>query len=147
MKRHPMRRALCTVAAVPLLVGLAACGGSSDSGNEEKAGGPGQQACGSLPAADPTATLPEGFPVLADQVLYEPSKQGATTIVFARLDTSDFVKVRDELVDELKAAGYTIDGTDQESVEAEAQFSGKQTGTIKVQPLCKGKVSVRYKVE
>ena len=145
--RATTRRLLGTLAAVPLVLGVAACGGSSDGADEEEASGPGSVACGSLPAADPAAKLPEGFPVLDDQVLYEPSKQGATTIVFARLDTSDFVKVRDELVDKLKAAGYTIDGTDQESVEAEAQFSGKQTGTIKVQPLCKGKVSVRYKVE
>ncbi|MCA1711385.1 MAG: hypothetical protein LC789_07005 [Actinobacteria bacterium] len=145
MNRPSIRRALCAAAAVPLIV-LAGCGGSSNgSTNDEQ--GPAGTACGALPSADPAATLPAGFPVLADQVLYDPKTQGATTIVFARLDESDFVEVRDELVDKLKAAGYTIDGTDQEAVEAEAQFSGKQTGTIKVQPLCKGKVSIRYKVE
>jgi len=140
-----MRRALCAAAAVPLLVGLAGCGGSSDSDSDSEASA--SEACGTLPSADPAATLPSGFPALSDQVLYEPSKQGSTSIVFGRLDESSFVEVRDELVDKLKAAGYKIDGTDQESVEAEAEFSGPQNGTIKVQPLCKGNVSIRYKIE
>jgi len=140
-----MRRALCAAAAVPLLVGLAGCGGSSDSDSDSEASA--SEACGTLPSADPAATLPSGFPALSDQVLYEPSKQGSTSIVFGRLDESSFVEVRDELVGKLKAAGYKIDGTDQESVEAEAEFSGPQNGTIKVQPLCKGNVSIRYKIE
>ena len=140
-----MRHALCAAAAVPLLVGLAGCGGSSDSDSDSEASA--SEACGTLPSADPAATLPSGFPALSDQVLYEPSKQGSTSIVFGRLDESSFVEVRDELVGKLKAAGYKIDGTDQESVEAEAEFSGPQNGTIKVQPLCKGNVSIRYKFE
>lgn len=44
-------------------------------------------------------------------------------------------------------AGYTIKGTDQESVEAEAEFEGPHEGTIKVQPLCKDTVEIRYEVE
>ena len=36
MTRLSMRRALCTAAALPLIVGLAACGGSSDGENEEE---------------------------------------------------------------------------------------------------------------
>jgi hypothetical protein len=67
--------------------------------------------------------------------------------VYALLDESSFVEVRDELVDKLKAAKYTIDGTDQESVEAEAEFSGPQKGTIKVEPRCTGYVTIRYKFE
>ena len=141
------RRALCAVTAVPLLLGLAACGGSSDGDSDSDSEASASDACGTLPSADPAATLPTGFPALGDQVLYEQSKQGSTTIVFGRVDESDFVEVRDELVDKLKAAGYTIDGTDQESVEAEAEFSGPHGGTIKVQPLCKGNVVIRYKFE
>jgi hypothetical protein len=147
MKPRSLRRALCAVAAVPLIVGVAGCGGSSDGDSDSDAGTGANAACGTLPAADSAATLPSGFPTLNDQVLYEPSKQGSTTIVFGRLDESNFVEVRDELVDKLKAAGYTIKGTDQESVEAEAEFEGPHNGTIKVQPLCKGNVSIRYKVE
>ena len=145
MKQSSMRRALCATAAVPLLLGLAACGGSSDGDKDSEATA--SDSCGTLPTADAAAKLPDGFPSLSDQVLYEPSTQGSTSVVFGRVDESDFVEVRDELVDKLKSAGYKIDGTDQESVEAEAEFSGPHTGTIKVQPLCKGNVSIRYKIE
>lgn len=131
-----MRRAL---AAVGLLVALAACGGSDAKD---------ASACGSLPSADPAAALPAGFPT-RDQVLYEHSSQGKTVIVFGLVKGSDFVEVRDDYVSKLKTAGWTVDGTDQEAVEAEAQFSKagpSRTGTIKVQPFCTGYVSVRYKL-
>ncbi len=146
MSRTPLRRALAAAALVPLLAGLSACGDSdSEAGTPSDAG----KACGTLPTADPAATLPTGLPA-RDQVLYEPSVQGKTTIVFGLVDESDFVEVRDDYVEKLKAAGWTIDGTDQESVEAEAQFSKKDpgliAGTVKVQPLCKGYVTVRYKL-
>ena len=144
--RTTLRRGLAVAALVPLLTGLAACGDDDKDSDEPQAG---QQACGTLPTADPAAKLPPGFPA-RDQVLYEPSTQGKTLIVFGLVDEGDFVEVRDDYVDKLKAAGWTIDGTDQESVEAEAQFSKKtpalQTGTIKVEPFCKGYVTVRYKL-
>ena len=95
--------------------------------------------------------MPTGLPAVDGQVLYEPSTQGKTQIVFGLVKTNDFVKVRDDYVTKLTAAGWKIDGTDQESVEAEAQFSKPsplQTGTIKVEPLarCDGYVSIRYKL-
>ena len=137
------KRALAIAALAPALAGVTACGDGdkdkdSDSGSASKS-------CGSLPTANPAATLPTGFPALGDQVLYEPSTQGKTQIVFALLDESSFVEVRDELVTKLKAASYKILGTDQESVEAEAEFAGAQNGTIKVEPLCTGYVTIRYK--
>jgi hypothetical protein len=139
------RRGLAIAALAPLLAGLSACG---DDDNDKKTTATASDGCGTLPSADAAAKLPDGIPSI-DQVLYEPSTQGKTTIVFGLVDESDFVEVRDELVTKLKAAGWTIDGTDQESVEAEAQFSKAdplKTGTIKVEPLCKGYVTVRYKV-
>ena len=138
-----IRRGLALAALVPLLTGLAACGGSD---NDKDDSSNNASVCGTLPTADPAATLPAGFPT-RDQVLYEPSTQGATKVVYALVDESDFVEVRDDLVDKLKAAGYTIEGTDQESVEAEAEFSGAHKGTIKVEPKCTGYVTVRYKFE
>jgi hypothetical protein len=139
----PIRRGLAVAALVPLLAGLAACGDDDkDSDDSPQAG---QQACGTLPSADPTAKLPAGFPE-REQVLYEPSTQGKTAIVFGLVHESDFVEVRDDYVDKLKAAGWTIDGQDQESVEAEAQFSKNPpliAGTIKVEPYCKGYDTVR----
>jgi hypothetical protein len=142
MRTTTLRRGLAVAALVPLLAGLSACG---DDDKDEDAG-TASESCGTLPTANSAATLPSGFPALGDQVLYEPSTQGTTKVVYALLDEGDFVEVRDELVDKLKAASYTIDGTDQESVEAEAEFSGPQKGTIKVEPLCKGYVTIRYKI-
>jgi hypothetical protein len=82
--------------------------------------------------------------VLEDQVLYERATQGKTTVVFGTVPGDDFVAVRDELVRQLRDKGYTIVGTDQESVEAEAEFSGPRDGTIRVQPRCAGQLAVRY---
>jgi hypothetical protein len=126
-----------------VLVGAAACSDSSSPSSSSE--------CTSLPTADPAATMPTGLPAVDGQVLYEPSTQGKTQIVFGLIKTDGFVKVRDDYVTKLTAAGWKIDGTDQESVEAEAQFSKTpplKTGTVKVQPLagCGGYVSVRYKV-
>jgi len=129
-----MRRV--ALVGVPLLV--AACGGGST--------GTGAEPCGTLPSADPAASLPSGFPQRDGEVLYGPATQGKTSIVFGLVPDADFVAVRDGAVDRLKAAGYEVVGTDQEAVEAEAEFTGPHEGTIKVQPLCEGYVTVRYKL-
>jgi hypothetical protein len=128
---------------VPVLLLAAGCSGGS---GEASAPTP----CAGLPTADPAAAMPPGLPPVDGQVLYASETQGKTEIVYGLLPTKDFVKVRDDYVTALKGAGWTIDGTDQESVEAEAQFSKKpplQAGTIKVTPAsCSGYVTVRYKV-
>ena len=138
--RFTVRRALAVSALLPLLA-LSAC---SDGDAAIAAGA--DKPCSALPTADAAAALPTDFPTFPDVVLYEPSSQGKTTIVFGLIAESDFVKVRDAQVATLKTAGYTIEGTDQESVEAEAEFTGAHEGTIKVQPLCAGHVSIRYKI-
>ena len=133
-----MRRALPL-----LLLALTACG------SEGAAPAPTQDAaapCTSLPAADPAATLPEGFPRLPGQVLYAPASQGATTIVFGRVEGDDFEALRDRLAADLEAAGYSIDGTDQEAVEAEAHFSQPREGSVRVKQLCEGVLEVRYRL-
>lgn len=133
---------------VPFLL-LAGCGDDADKADGDQAGSATVSCDGKLRAADAAATLPAGIPSLQGQVLYEPSVQGKTTIVFGRVPNGDFVAVRDQLADELEKAGWTIDGTDQESVEAEAQFSKKpplQTGSVKVEPLCDGYVEIRYRL-
>jgi hypothetical protein len=139
---------LAALALLPALL-LAGCSDSGDSGDEGSKKASGDSCEGKLTAADPAAKLPAGIPDLEGQVLYEPSTQGKTTIVFGRVAKSDFVAVRDELKEKLARAGWTIDGTDQESVEAEVQFSKTpplMTGSVKVQPLCDGNVSIRYRV-
>ena len=132
------------MAKIGALVGalaLTACG----SGGSVTAPSPGAP-CTSLPAADPAATLPSGFPELPDQVLYGAASQGATRILFGRVPGEDFEALRDELASALTDAGYTIDGTDQEAVEAEAHFSSPREGSVRVKQLCEGVLEVRYRL-
>lgn len=126
------------VAVVGVLV-LTACGSGEPAASP---GGP----CTSLPAADPSATLPDGFPQLPDQVLYGAAAQGATRIVFGRVAGQDFVALRDTLARDLEEAGYSLDGTDQEAVEAEAHFSAPREGSVRVTQLCDGVLEVRYRL-
>jgi hypothetical protein len=93
MRTTRLRRGLAVAALVPLLAGLTACGDD----DKDDDGATASESCGTLPTADPAAALPTGFPALDDQVLYEPSTQGSTKIVFALFDEGDFVEVRDEL--------------------------------------------------
>ena len=124
---------------LPLLLLVPACGSGAPA---EGAAAP----CASLPAADPAASLPAGFPRLDDQVLYASDAQGATRIVFGRVPGEDFAALRDELAADLEAAGYAVDGTDQEAVEAEAHFSAPTEGSVRVKQLCDGLLEVRYRL-
>jgi hypothetical protein len=135
------------VRAGALLVAVAAttaCG-SGGGGSAPTAQGSAQP-CTSLPAADPAASLPEGFPAPPGQVLYGPASQGATRIVFGRVEGDSFVALRDRLAADLEAAGYALDGTDQEAVEAEAHFSAPREGSVRVKQLCAGVLEVRYRL-
>ncbi len=98
-----------------------------------------------VPAA-PTA-LPFGLPATDGEVVLNVTSQGSTTVAFARVDggRDRIVEVRDDVLADLTAAGYTVVGTDQEpGYEAEAEVTGPREGTIKVSPLCSGLLEVRY---
>jgi hypothetical protein len=128
--------------ALVALLAVAGCGSADPVVPQQDAAAP----CASLPAADPQASLPAGFPQLPGQVLYGPASQGRTTIVFGRVEGDDFVALRDRLAEELEAAGYSLDGTDQEAVEAEAHFSQPREGSVRVKQLCAGVLEVRYRL-
>lgn len=128
--------------ALVLLLMLTACGSGAPVTSTQDAAAP----CTSLPAADPAASLPEGFPVLPDQVLYGAASQGSTRIVFGRVEGADFEALRDRLAADLEEAGYALDGTDQEAVEAEAHFSQPREGSVRVKQLCEGVLEVRYRL-
>ena len=129
-------------AGLVLLLALTACGSGAPVTPTQDAAAP----CTSLPAADPAATLPEGFPTLPDQVLYGAASQGSTRILFGRVPGDSFVELRDRLASDLEAAGYSLDGTDQEAVEAEAHFSKPTDGSVRVKQLCEGVLEVRYRL-
>jgi hypothetical protein len=125
-----------------LLLLLTGCGSAQPSPPAQDAAAP----CTSLPAADPAASLPADFPRLPGQVLYGPASQGATSIVFGRVEGDDFAALRDRLAVDLEKAGYALDGTDQEAVEAEAHFSQPREGSVRVKQLCEGVLEVRYRL-
>ena len=110
-----------------------------------------QRACGTTyTTPTPGVALPAGlaFSVPAGQTLWQVDKQGKTEIVYTFLPgtRADLVKVRDQVIDELKAQGFSASKTDQEpTYEAEGKFGGKVSGTIQVQGQCQGHVRVRYK--
>jgi hypothetical protein len=134
-----VRRAVLAV----LTLAVAGCGGGAEApASPPRAAAP----CTSLPPPDPAASLPADFPTLPGQVLYGPASQGATRIVFGRVEGGDFVALRDRLAADLEAAGYALDGTDQEAVEAEAHFSAPREGSVRVKQLCQGVLEVRYRL-
>lgn len=159
-----LRPRLALLAGSALLAALAGCGAQPDAAATPPtaaaptAAAPSSAAptatapvaaeadCPPEPAADPAARLPKGFPVLPGQVLYDPELQGKTRLVYGRLAATDFVATRDALAGQLRAQGYTIEGTDGESVEAEVEFSGPHEGTVKVALLCRGTLRLRYKL-
>lgn len=134
--------------AWPLLVVLAlvSCGGSAAG---PSAGAPAVATpapCTTLPPADPTLALPTDLPAVPEGVLFDGFEQGKTKVLFSRVTGDDFVAVRDAYVAALEDAGYDVVGTDQEAVEAEAQFDGPHEGTLQVQRLCGDQLQVRYRL-
>ena len=110
-----------------------------------------ERACGSLTTPVAGVALPStlpGFSLPSDQTLLEVDTQGKTVIVFTikKGSRKDLVSLRDDVVQQMKGAGFTASATDQEpTYEAEGQFSGKLNGTIQVQPQCQGYDRIRYK--
>lgn len=148
MRRHSMRRALCVAAALPLIVGAAGCGGSSD-GDKGKEGASAGKSCDALlKPADPAAALPADLPKPDGAVFYEVQTQGATKRYFAQVEGEDFVKARDDLKAQFEQKGLKILGTDQEEVEAEFEFetTAGTEGSVQVVPLCKDNLRIRWRV-
>lgn len=108
------------------------------------------RACGDLLKPTPGAAVPTGldFAVPSGQTLLEVTAQGKTAAVtvYVKGGRKDLVELRDQAVSDMRSQGYTAAPTDQEpTYEAEGEFGGKVKGTIKVQPLCSGYDSIRYK--
>jgi hypothetical protein len=109
-----------------------------------------EEPCGTLDTPEAGATLPVALKLPDDQKLLRVQTQGKTVVAFTSTagGRDDIVDVRDQVLDQLKANGFTVEGTDQEpGYEAEAQLEGTHTGTLRVKPLCEGQLEVRYKIE
>ncbi len=124
-------------ALVPVLLGLVACGGSSSKASPSTRAE--SKACGTLPSADPTAKLPDGFPAVDGQVLYEPSLQGKTAIVFAVVSQRGFVAFRDSY-----AARLQVATADRRNGEGRTALQGPPDGPVQAQQLtCRAAVATR----
>ncbi len=109
-----------------------------------------EEPCGTLDTPKAGATLPVALKLPDDQKLLRVQTQGKTVVAFTSTTggRDDIVDVRDQVLDQLKANGFTVEGTDQEpGYEAEAELSGAVDGTIRVKPLCTGRLEIRYKLE
>ena len=105
--------------------------------------------CGNLTSPDPRAAapLPKGFPVLPGWVAVSQVVQGKTTAVRGVVTglPSAITADRDAVFTQIKAAGYTVTGSDQEpGIEADGDFGGPHPGNINVKLLCQDHLLVTY---
>lgn len=131
-------RSLALVAALL----MTACNGTDDPA-------PGKACDGLLKPADPAITLPATLPAgVADPVLYDTQRLGATTLYFGHAPGADVVSVRDAMATAYEQAGKAIESRDEEPpAEAEFQFSAAaDEGSVQVTPLCQGRVTIRWRI-
>jgi hypothetical protein len=106
------------------------------------------KACTGLDVVKGSPTVPAGFTLPEGQRLLEVQSQGKTQILYASTDgkRADIVRVRDQVTAALTTDGYRVTHTDQEpTFEAEATVSKNGTDdSVQVQPLCSGRLRVRY---
>jgi hypothetical protein len=134
------------LALVLIAVLAAGCGSDPDTGAAEP-----PKPCAGLdtPEAGAPTELPLGLPLTAGATVLRVETQGKTVISYAKLpgDDADLVAVRDKVLAELRTKGYAASNLDAEpGFEAEAELSGTHHGTLKVTPLCKDLLQIRYKV-
>ena len=106
-----------------------------------------ERACGTLDTPSASGAFPTGLTLPADAKLLRIQTQGKTTLVVASVagTRDDVVTVRDTVVAALATQGFTKTGTDQEpGYEAEAQLSGKADASLRVRPLCTGRLELRF---
>lgn len=136
-----------------VLVVLAVLGGGGVLGffafERHEAKGKAGRACGDLDTPADSTSLPSQLALPAGQKLLSVDSQGKTVLVLASTagGLGDLEDVRDDVLDALAGQGFTKGSTEAEAkIEAEGQFSGKADGTIRVRPLCDGRLEVRYKL-
>jgi hypothetical protein len=146
MSQSRRARVLAVTAMMPLLVGLAACGGDDDEEGEGNV----PTVCPSDASETASTQPPDDIPLPdgADGA-YAYFPQGATKVWNLAIDgePSDLRQLRDDYFAQLEEADYEIEDTDaEEGFEAEGEFNGPHEGTAKFRPLCTGKVVVTLKL-
>lgn len=133
-------------AVVLVAVLAAACGGAAKPSDADQ-----PTPCNGVdsPTAGAPTELPLGLPLTPGATVLRVETQGKTTISYAKVagDNRRLVAVRDQVLAALRAKGYTASSLDAEpGFEAEAELQGPHHGTLKVTPLCKGVLRIRYKI-
>jgi hypothetical protein len=129
------------LALAALLVATVACNGDP--------GGEATRPCDGVATRTPDPSLamevPPGLPEVEP---YELQEQGSTDRYNAYAPGRDVVAVRDAIRAEYERTGYAIQGSDEEPpAEAEFQWTkGDREGSVRVTPVCEGRVHVRYRV-
>ena len=142
-----MKRVLIVLLVLGVLGGAGVLGFFAFERHEAK--GKAGRACGTLDTPSGSPTLPSQLALPEGQKLLSVETQGKTVIVLASAagGLKDLTDVRDDVLDALKSQGYTKGSTEAEAdIEAEGQFSGNADGTLRVRPLCDGRLEVRYKL-
>ena len=142
-----MKRVLLVLLVLGVLVVAGVLGFFAFERHEAK--GKAGRACGTLDTPTGSTALPSQLALPEGQKLLSVDTQGKTVIVLASTGggLGDLEDVRDDVLDALVGQGYTKGSTEAEAkIEAEGQFSGKADGTVRVRPLCDGRLEVRYKL-
>lgn len=142
------RRALTGLFALALLAGLAGWLLAPDGRREVRAQA--QQPCGRLDSSDGGVRLPRGLTLPESQRRLRMQTEGQASVLVASTAGApeDIVRVRDTVLDHLRGAGFTVKGTVQQpGHEAAGEVAGPFTGTVRVRPLCAGRLEIRYQVQ
>lgn len=138
-------------AGVALLVALAIAGcevgAADDSSAPPAAVATSGRACSGVAKTAEPGAVPRGFPKSPDLVFFRVQKQGKTFYHLGHIGGSGVVEARDRLADDLRKAGFTVGAGDSEgNFEADTEFSGPREGSLRVTPLCEGRLQilVRY---
>jgi hypothetical protein len=145
-----VNRVVKVLLALVIVAGLAA-GGWAVFEHFDRAGvvKDSKRSCGSLDTPETAVALPPGITLPQGLKLLRVVTQGKTVLVVTSREgeRADVVKVRDEILTQLTATGFTKKGTDQEpGYEAEAQLGGRADASLRVRPLCTGRLEVRLTV-
>ena len=136
------------VAPLMLAVLLAAAPACSDGDKEEGEAAAKASCDGKLVAAKSEAALPSDLPAgVTGATFYEVQTDGATKRYFGYTTGTDVVATRDTIRNAFSAAGFEIEGSDEEA-PAEAEFEwvkGSNEGSVQVIPLCQGHQRIRYR--
>jgi hypothetical protein len=126
-----------------LTLGLAACGGEDEKGEEEELSGDAEAAC-TAAALEGSPGLPAGFPQLDDVTYTKRSEAGPSTVVDGYYE-GELGDAYEEYRSGFESAGYDILFDEKEDHDAEVSWKGGgRSGQVALREECgdEGKIYV-----